>query len=1321
MKRKLLLLLTMALALVLSLGILTACDKDMEFTVTVKDGDTVLKTLSFDKDATISIDPHDSAFDKAGYEVEGLYTDAALTAEFGDEITATADLTLYVKYTPRPFKIIVIDDSNSINYTTVDVTYNSAYTLTAPNRTGYVFLGYTHVKNGTPTAFPLTGTYTETNTISVSAQWKKLASVTVYDEVTDEQVGTAIYADAEGNFTLPAVTTTKAGYNFGGYVIPGVTLTRQDDGTYTGKVTSDGDLTATLKWTPVPTYLLTVNGLYDDDVVAPASYKTGDTFTLPAAPTREGYRFLGYKVGNDFITATNGAYTFTWSEATTVTAIWQQRIYITVQDEYTNQILGRVEVVDGAYDLSDYVLTGADASFTEGDVDYTYAGFIYNSQPFAVSGTGYTGGSITVIRDWNGVEKIYLNVISVGAVYPFTPVEIVDGAYTPLIPFELNGYYFIDFFADEACTEAFANTGAATTDVTVYAKWVKKTTVKVYKVYYDYGKLTDQQPVETIEADVNGKFVLPAVTTEEGYIFGGYVINGVTLNPQTDGSYTGTVSGGAELTATQVWNNIPEFNWSVNANGGSFANNAVTSGTAYESTAIALPAPTREGYIFKGYAYGDGTMLAKNSDLYVLPDYDGVPTSAVRLTLTAVWEADKNAEGEWIDKDTGESRNFFREVVDGELVYVFLTGRFYGFGDAELTFGGNYTTVITAGTDPEKGNGFTADAPGSFTMTQNGQTVNCRVEYYVGSMAAGSSTTGRIESNFMGKIDKKAFDAGIKDFLPDLVGGNVAIDKIPYEIVSVVDEKGNTIDPNLYWIEANGKLTFDSTLIGGTDPVETLTITYKPKYSLRDDNVSASVTIRPNKGVNVYTNDELYAAYADLNVDTINILRNITAELQPQHYSHTEDGQIVVHNDDYANGVYLRMPTGGDMITINGNCYTIDGGKLPAINPELVAVDEKDDFYDHDDAYYGRWSDGYTGWDDGVYQLVNAQVGIFVYYQEIGDSATQAGGTLTLNDLHITGNEYEITKTLDAGTTKSYWEKTYNLKDDGSKVVVGSSGAMHGIIVRQANAVLDNVKVEHTQSGMHTDGYDHTYEDNNEIKHAGTPTALLTKVTMNNAIFDQNFNSSFFAWGQVGLEITNSKLGRSAGPAIIFSDTPIKPKEGQNYSTIADFQSYIDIDANTVIENFVSGAEPWFQAYRAEGAALDVKTKLAGDGTDKNPGFYPSIKANGYPVLLTPLKEVGLDKVQTFNAMIVTNAARTDDPYNEDLTVLDTEDGIPVGVPFVKISIGDTPLSTEPAIGDSPEIPPLPLNVGTKFYQHLPMTGADANSMQVILEAYIKE
>ena len=68
MKKALLRTLLVTLLLLSVIGALSACGAS-EFTVTVKDGDTTLKTLTFEKEAAITIDPDDTAFQKAGYEV----------------------------------------------------------------------------------------------------------------------------------------------------------------------------------------------------------------------------------------------------------------------------------------------------------------------------------------------------------------------------------------------------------------------------------------------------------------------------------------------------------------------------------------------------------------------------------------------------------------------------------------------------------------------------------------------------------------------------------------------------------------------------------------------------------------------------------------------------------------------------------------------------------------------------------------------------------------------------------------------------------------------------------------------------------------------------------------------------------------------------------------------------------------------------------------------------------------------------------------------------------------------------------------------------
>ena len=59
---------------------LVSCDmfmKPQTFTVTVMDGTSVVKTYELEKGAAVSIPEDDLS--KAGYEVIGLYTDAAMT------------------------------------------------------------------------------------------------------------------------------------------------------------------------------------------------------------------------------------------------------------------------------------------------------------------------------------------------------------------------------------------------------------------------------------------------------------------------------------------------------------------------------------------------------------------------------------------------------------------------------------------------------------------------------------------------------------------------------------------------------------------------------------------------------------------------------------------------------------------------------------------------------------------------------------------------------------------------------------------------------------------------------------------------------------------------------------------------------------------------------------------------------------------------------------------------------------------------------------------------------------------------------------------
>ena len=195
--------------------------------------------------------------------------------------------------------------------------------------------------------------------------------------------------------------------------------------------------------------------------------------------------------------------------------------------------------------------------------------------------------------------------------------------------------------------------------------------------------------------------------------------------------------------------------------------------------------------------------------------------------------------------------------------------------------------------------------------------------------------------------------------------------------------------------------------------------------------------------------------------------------------------------------------------------------------------------------------------------------------------------------------------------------------------------------------------------------------------------------------------------------MTNTYMGRSCGPAMIFSDTPIA---ATHYTGTV---SYLDMGEGTVVENYVTGAEPWFQSYGATSAATMVSGMLGGtynSNVEAPHAYYHQLYLGGFPVALTPTKEYGTDKLQAFNAIMATNAARTDDPFAQDYTAY-----AGLGSPYTDAKINGEAMST--TVEDGNGAPPRPQYIGGRWYQHIPTTmpGAGANAMQVIIEIHVAD
>ena len=79
-------------------------------------------------------------------------------------------------------------------------------------------------------------------------------------------------------------------------------------------------------------------------------------------------------------------------------------------------------------------------------------------------------------------------------------------------------------------------------------------------------------------------------------------------------------------------------------------------------------------------------------------------------------------------------------------------------------------------------------------------------------------------------------------------------------------------------------------------------------------------------------------------------------------------------------------------------------------------------------------------------------------------------------------------------------------------------------------------------------------------------------------------NNACFHWGQVGVTVENSRIGQGSGPAFQFEDYPLKNDT---------YGSYLSIDKDTTINNWLSGTEAWFVGYGLSTMALDLQQSLS--------------------------------------------------------------------------------------------------------------------------------
>ena len=511
----------------------------------------------------------------------------------------------------------------------------------------------------------------------------------------------------------------------------------------------------------------------------------------------------------------------------------------------------------------------------------------------------------------------------------------------------------------------------------------------------------------------------------------------------------------------------------------------------------------------------------------------------------------------------GEFDGYFKELdaTSGEIVYVFLTGinNQYMFGNNVLSLANNngYVTLNAAA------NGFVANKPGAFDMTitaldGSSRTVKCRVETRVSSLDSNRKDDDAYAQNFQNGI-QTVIAAGVKNISPDVVmsgilnniSGALSLWDVPMTITVEYLDGDTYVDAGANdWYYVGGVINFADDYVG-----KQVRITFAPEYALSTDSgLKVELVYMLNDGVNVYDSNELYDAFADLSVKTVNILREIKAVMNRDQLLNGDPNAPL--NQGFRNGVYVRSPLGDESFTINGNCYMIDASDIPLLDPNNGGL--------HQDKYCA----------ETPYYYLNVHSGIFTYNAITASNTANSTNVtyLNVNDLYIHGN-------FDG----SYGNLETNFKDPVSGAtgwLLKGSCTYNGIDVRNGHLTITNSRIDHTNVALHMDGHDGG-------SYLSTPTRLHTSAVLDGVQLDVTFAQSLYAWGQVGVEVDSSYIGQSSGASFHFADTPVHKDYAEN-------TGYLRVSTDTVINNFVTANSAWFNAFQKTPLAAYLLAEVNG-------------------------------------------------------------------------------------------------------------------------------
>ena len=435
-----------------------------------------------------------------GYRFDGWYTNAEKTTKAAATYTIAENLTFYAKWVQQ---VTVKFTSAQSEHADKVVDIGTEITIEDPTKEKFAFDGWYDGKT------KVSGKYTVTKDVELVAKWTALYNVTYETDGTPVKPETV---RAGTKIKLPP--TTLDGYDFEWWATEGKTYA------IGAEYEVNSDVIFVAKWVGLCTVV------YNTDGGSPVESKTVhdmETIHMPAAPTKDGHRFLGWYT-TDKNNLMQPGDVFNVTDSVSINAKW-----IAV---YT-------------YEYNDGIPADEDPNYQAPTVDDGYD-LTLKAAPVR---PGY------VFKGWSVDEQIY----QPGASYTITKDTVFTAEWNPEYTYQFEGseaktiengkkITIADAPEAEDCTFAGWSDGTKTYQPGVeYEITDNVSFTAVWNVTVTYvSKYSQPAAIEIKKGD---SLVLPTLT-HDGYSFGGWFVG-------ADAPVKSPYTVDANITLTAKWTKDP--------------------------------------------------------------------------------------------------------------------------------------------------------------------------------------------------------------------------------------------------------------------------------------------------------------------------------------------------------------------------------------------------------------------------------------------------------------------------------------------------------------------------------------------------------------------------------------------------------------------------------------------------------------------------------------------------------------------------------------------------------------------------------------------